>query len=241
MSDTAMVMAAVLGTRMRPLTNDRPKPLVEVAGKPLMEYSLDQLRGAGVRNLVVNIHYLPDMMREYLAHAAGDFDLHVSDETDLLMETGGGLVKALPQLPADPFYCINSDNIWTDDDVPSLSAMAGMWDADIMDALLLLVPRARAHNHKGVGDFSLGEDGRLARRGDRDSAPYVYSGIQLVSHGLLRDPPPGPFSTNILWDRALQEGRLFGLMHDGDWFDIGHPGAIEPTEDMLRKRESING
>lgn len=241
MSDTAMVMAAGLGTRMRPLTNDRPKPLVEVAGKPLIEYSLDQLRGAGVRNLVVNVHYLPDMMRQYLARSAADFDLHISDETELLMETGGGLVKALPHLPADPFYCINSDNIWTDDDVPSLSAMAGMWDADIMDALLLLVPRARAHNHKGVGDFSLGDDGRLIRRGDSDRAPYVYSGIQLLSHRLLRDPPIGPFSTNILWDRALRERRLFGLVHDGDWFDIGHPGAIEPTEDKLGMRENMDG
>ena len=229
-----MVMAAGLGTRMRPLTNDRPKPLVEVGGKPLIQFTLDKLREAGVHNIVVNIHYLPEMMEDYLASEAADFDLHISDERDLLLETGGGLVKALPHLPEDPFYCINSDNIWTDDNVPSLVKMAEMWDGQRMDALLLLVPIDRAFNHRGGGDFFLAEAGRLNRRGDADSAPFVYSGIQLISHNLLRDPPDGPFSTNILWDRARAEGRLFGLEHEGDWFDIGHPAAITATEEILQ-------
>ncbi|MEE9433911.1 MAG: nucleotidyltransferase family protein [Sphingorhabdus sp.] len=233
MSKSAMVMAAGLGTRMLPLTEHRPKPLVEVGGRALIQYSLDKLREAGVARIAVNIHYLPEMMEAYLVSDAGDFDLHISDERELLMETGGGLIKAQPHLPEEPFYCVNSDNIWTDDEVPSLSKMAGMWDGEQMDALLLLVPHAKAHNHSGPGDFSLNDAGRLVRRGDAESAPYVFSGIQLISHRLLRNPPQGPFSTNILWDRALEDGRLFGLVHSGDWFDIGHPGAIAPTEERL--------
>jgi len=241
MSDTAMVMAAGLGTRMRPLTDNCPKPLVEVAGKPLIGYSLDKLREAGAHNLCVNVHYFPDMMRKYLKDEASDFNLHISDETQQLMETGGGLVQALPHITADPFFCINSDNIWTDDEGSSLSRMAEIWDDGAMDALLLLVPRSRAFNHKGAGDFSLDEAGRLLRRGGDETAPYVYSGIQLLSHRLLRDPPDGPFSTNILWNRALDEGRLFGTVHNGDWFDIGHPGAIAPTQDKLSAIEAVNG
>jgi MurNAc alpha-1-phosphate uridylyltransferase len=174
------------------------------------------------------------MMEDYLASDAADFDLHISDERDLLLETGGGLVKALPYLPEDPFYCINSDNIWTDDNDPSLTKMAEMWDGKRMDALLLLVPIDRAFNHRGSGDFFSDSTSRLIRRGDADNAPFVYSGIQLISHNLLRDPPEGPFSTNILWDRARAEGRLFGLVHEGDWFDIGHPAAIAATEELLQ-------
>jgi len=236
-----MVMAAGLGTRMRPLTDDLPKPLVTVGGQPLIQFTLDKLREAGVEKIVVNVHYLPGKMEEYLAREAADFDLHISDERELLLETGGGLVKAQDDLPQDPFFCVNSDNIWTDENTPSLTKMAEMWDSEKMDALLLLVPRERAHNHRGAGDFSLGEAGKLIRRGDADSAPFVYSGIQLISHRLLRDPPDGPFSTNLLWDRALAEGRLFGLIHNGDWYDIGHPGAIAPTEEHLSAGILTNG
>jgi MurNAc alpha-1-phosphate uridylyltransferase len=234
--DTAMVMAAGLGTRMRPLTNDKPKPLVKLAGKTLIDHSLDKLREAGVSKVVVNVHYLPDMVRQHLTVHARDLEVAISDEQDLLMETGGGLVKALPLLPADPFYCVNSDNIWAEWEGNSLRALAAAWDGDKMDALLLVVARANAYNHSGPGDFFL-EDGRLSRRGENASAPYIYTGIQLVSHRLLRDPPSGPFSTNIFWSRAIGEGRLFGIEHAGDWFDIGSPAAIEPTEAKLM----ING
>lgn len=236
-----MVMAAGLGTRMQPLTDNCPKPLIEVGGKPLLQYTLDKLREAKVKKIVVNVHYLPEMMEEYLQEFCQGFDLHISDERALLMETGGGLVQAQPHISEEPFYCVNSDNIWTDDDVPSLSLMAGMWDGEQMDALLLLIPKERAHNHRGPGDFSLDANGRLIRRGDAPSAPYVFTGIQLISHRLLRDPPEGPFSTNFLWDRALEEGRLFGVLHQGDWFDIGHPGAIAPTEGMLGKLARAHG
>ncbi len=233
MTNTAMVMAAGLGTRMRPLTRDRPKPLVKVSDRALIDHSLDKLREAGIGRVVVNVHYLPDMVIEHLARHARDLDVHISDERDLLMETGGGLIKALPMLTEEPFYCINSDNIWTEDDGNSLLELAQHWDAEKMDALLLVVPKTRAFNHKGTGDFFMETDGLLARRGQSDSAPYIYTGIQLISHRLLRDPPSGPFSTNIFWSRAIEEGRLFGIEHRGEWFDIGSPEAIAPTQNKL--------
>jgi N-acetyl-alpha-D-muramate 1-phosphate uridylyltransferase len=231
--DTAMVMAAGLGTRMRPLTNDRPKPLIEVAGKPLIAHTLDKLRLAGVTKVVVNVHYLPQQVMTYLSTHARDLQITISDERDLLMETGGGLVQALPMIEADPFYCVNSDAIWTDGSVDALTRLAEDWDDERMDGLLLLVPRERAHSHRGLGDFSLDDANRPVRRGGAESAPYVYTGIQLLSRAFLSDAPSGPFSTNILWDRSIAAGRLFGLEHLGDWFDIGSPQAIAPTEAAL--------
>lgn len=231
--DTAMLMAAGLGTRMRPLTLDRPKPLVELAGKPLIDHCLDQMRAAEVKHLVVNVHYLPEQVIEHLADHAQDFNVQVSDERELLMETGGGLVKAEHLLQAEPFYCINSDNIWIDADGCSLVEMADSWDDASMDCMLLVVPQAHAHNHRGKGDFFRANDGSLSRRGSCDAAPYIYTGIQIVSHRLLRNPPSGPFSTNILWDRAIGEGRLSSVILNGEWFDIGTPEAIGPTERRL--------
>jgi N-acetyl-alpha-D-muramate 1-phosphate uridylyltransferase len=238
--DTAMVMAAGLGTRMRPLTDHKPKPLVEVAGKPLIEHALDKLRLAKVSRAVVNVHYLPEQVETYLADNASDLDITLSDERALLMETGGGLVQALPLIDADPFYCVNSDAIWTDGPVDGLTRLAKHWDGARMDGLLLLVPRERAFNHRGSGDFSLDAQGRPVRRGTAPSAPFVYTGIQLLSRAFLDEAPSGPFSTNILWDRAIANGRLFGLAHHGDWFDIGSPQAIAPTEAALRAPTTTN-
>lgn len=235
MIDSAMVMAAGLGTRMRPLTEHRPKPLVEVAGKALIDHSLDRLNDIGIKHVVINVHYLADQIRDHLTLRSNDFSTIISDETDLLLETGGGLVKALPLLKSDPFYCINSDNIWTNFGEDSLVKLANIWDAEIMDALLLVVAKDNAFNHTGAGDFSVKADGQLVRRGVALAAPYIYTGIQIISHRLLRDAPAGPFSTNILWDRAIQEERLFGVVHEGLWFDIGSPHAIAPTEARLGK------
>jgi N-acetyl-alpha-D-muramate 1-phosphate uridylyltransferase len=232
MPQTAMVMAAGLGTRMRPLTNDRPKPLVELGGKPLIDYIFDKLRLAGVGKAVINVHYLPDILEAYVKTVDG-LQVVVSDERELLLETGGGLVKAQPLIKDDPFFVTNSDAIWTEGDVDALTRLALGWNEDQMDALLLVVPVHNTHHHLGKGDFSFDDKGRLIRRGAADSAPYVYTGIQLISHRLLRDAPEGPFSTNILWDRAISEGRAFGLVHEGQWFDIGTPAAIAPTEDYL--------
>lgn len=232
--DSAMVMAAGLGTRMRPLTENRPKPLVEVAGKTLIDHVLDKVRLAGVGNVVVNVHYLPDQIEAHLGCHATDLNVAISDERALLMETGGGLVQAQHLIDAEPFYCLNSDAIWTDEgEADALSRLAAAWDGDRMDGLLLIVPRERAFQHSGKGDFFLDEEGRLIRRGYHDSAPWIYTGNQLISHRLLRNAPEGPFSTNLFWDRAIAEGRLFGLVHQGDWYDIGSPEAIAPTEAAL--------
>jgi MurNAc alpha-1-phosphate uridylyltransferase len=230
---TAMVMAAGLGKRMRPLTASRPKPLVEVAGKALIDHVLDRLRAAGVGRIVVNVHYLPDALEAHLKGRAKDLDVTISDERTLLLETGGGMVKAAPMIADDPFLVVNSDNYWVDGPADSLRLLASHWREEEMDALLLLVPQARAANNNSQGDFHMDAAGRLKRRGAGRVAPFVYTGIQIVSKRLLRDSPHGAFSTNILWDRAIEEGRCFGAVHQGLWFDVGSPPAIAATEAAL--------
>ncbi len=229
---TAMVMAAGLGKRMRPLTATRPKPLVEVAGKPLLDHVLDRLRAAGVERAVVNVHYLPDALEAHL-RGRTDLDIAISDEREQLLETGGGLVKAAPLIDCDPFLAVNSDNLWVDGPADTLRLLASQWDASRMDALLLLVPHARAGNHGGMGDFHMDPAGRLRRRGKARIAPFVFTGIQIMAKCLLEGAPEGPFSTNILWDRAIAQGRLYGAVHQGLWFDVGSPPAIRATEDAL--------
>ena len=231
--DTAMVMAAGLGKRMRPLTDARPKPLVELNGKPLIDHVLDRLRTAGVSKLVVNVHYLADQLEAHLATKADDFAITISDERALLLETGGGLVKAAPMIDCDPFLVVNSDNFWIDGPADGLKLLASGWDDAKMDALLLLVPQARAGNHRGQGDFHMDRFGRLSRRARSRVAPYVFTGIQIISKRLLADAPTGAFSTNILWDRAIEAGRCFGLVHQGLWFDVGNPRSITDTEAAL--------
>ncbi len=230
---TAMVMAAGLGTRMRPLTETRPKPLVEVAGKPLIDHVLDRLRAAGVEQIVVNVHYLPDLLEAHLASHGSGLGVTISDERTLLLETGGGLVQAAPMIAEDTFLVVNSDNFWVDGPADSLRLLASHWREEEMDALLLLVPHARASNTAGVGDFHMDAAGRLRRRGTGRVAPFVFTGIQIVSKRLLRDAPDGAFSTNIFWDRAIREGRCFGAVHQGLWFDVGTPPSIAATEAAL--------
>ena len=232
--ETAMVMAAGLGKRMRPLTATRPKPLVEVAGKPLIDHVLDHLRAAGVRRAVVNVHYLADALEAHLRRAGAGLDVVVSDERARLMETGGGLVQARALIGDQPFLCVNSDNLWVDGPVDAIKLLASRWDADAMDALLLLVPLARAHNNGGQGDFHLAADGRIgSRRKPGRVAPFTYTGVQILHPRVIRDWPEGPFSTNLFWDRAIAAGRAFGQVHQGLWFDVGTPGAIPRTEAML--------
>jgi len=230
-SDTAMVLAAGLGKRMRPLTASQPKPLVRVAGRALIDHALDRLAEAGVVRAVVNVHYLADALEAHvLARAVPK--VTVSDERGLLLETGGGMLKALGYLP-DPFFALNADNIWLDGPKNAFHDLSRRWNAETMDALLLVVPHARAANFAGPGDFHMDPIGKLSRRRDGRIAPFIYTGIQLVSHRLLRDAPQGPFSTNILWSRAMAEGRLFGISFTGQWFEVGTPSAIRPTEEAL--------
>ena len=230
-SDTAMVLAAGLGKRMRPLTASQPKPLVRVAGKPLIDHALDRLAEAGVGRAVVNVHYLADALEAHVAARTAP-QVTVSDERALLLETGGGMVKALPHLP-DPFFALNADNVWLDGPNTAFAELSHRWNPAEMDALLLLVPHARAANFNGPGDFHMDPNGLLSRRKDGRIAPFIYTGIQLVSHRLLREAPEGAFSTNILWNRAIEEGRLYGLSFGGLWFEVGTPQMIRPTEEAL--------
>src|SRR6185369_743879 len=230
---TAMIMAAGLGKRMRPLTATKPKPLIEVGGKALLDHVLEKLRTAGVGKVVVNVHYLADALEAHLATRPHGLEVVISDERALLLETGGGLVKAAPLIDCDPFLALNSDNLWIDGPADTIKLLASQWDDERMDALLLLVPQARALNHRGMGDFHMDRAGRIRRRERSHVAPFVFTGIQMVSKRLLREAPEGPFSTNILWDRAIDEGRAFGAVHQGLWFDVGTPQSIPMTEAAL--------
>ncbi|MBA4092148.1 MAG: mannose-1-phosphate guanylyltransferase [Sphingobium sp.] len=233
MIDTAMLMAAGLGKRMRPLTATRPKPLVKVAGKPLMDHALDRLEAGGIRKVIVNVHYLADTVEAHLRARKCGLDFAVSDERAKLLETGGGLIKAKPLLGDAPFICANSDNLWIDGPQETLGVMQRIWNPDRMDALLLLVPLARANCHTGPGDFHMDADGRLSRRKTAHVAPFVFTGVQILSPSLLVDPPGDVFSTNVFWNRAIEAGRLYGVSHQGLWFDVGTPQAIPVVESML--------
>lgn len=230
-TDAAMVMAAGLGKRMRPLTASQPKPMVRVAGKPLIDHALDRLAEAGIARAVVNVHYMAEAVEAHVKLRTRP-QVTISDERERLLETGGGLVKAQGLLP-DPFFCVNSDNIWLDGPRSAFHELSDAWDAERMDALLLLVPHTGARNFAGQGDFHMDGLGRLSRRRAGRIAPFVFTGIQLAAKRLLRDAPEGPFSTNLLWDRAIDEGRLYGLAFTGQWFEVGTPAAIAPTEAEL--------
>ena len=232
-SDTAMVMAAGLGKRMRPLTASRPKPLVIVAGKPLIAHTLDRMADAGLKRAVVNVHYLADAMEAWLGQYSR-LRIEISDERDGLLETGGGMVKAQALLP-DPFFCLNSDAVWLDGPHSVFAELSSAWDPARMDALLLVVRFNDTHNYDGKGDFHLDPMGRISRRRPSRIAPYIYTGIQIVSHRLLRDPPGAAFGTMQLWERAIAEGRLYGCVHTGEWCEVGTPEMIAPTEALLAR------
>ena len=229
---TAMVLAAGLGTRMRPLTDDRPKPLIKVAGKALIDWTLDRFAAAGVERAVVNVHYFADMMEAHLKTRTRPA-IAVSDERAQLLETGGGLKRARALLGDGPVFCANTDAILLDG--PGAEPCAGLaeaFDPARMDALLLLVPIEAASGYDGRGDFELSAAGRLAgRHGER--APYVFTGFQIISLDLLDGAPEGPFSTRLLWDRAAAKGRFMGVVHDGAWMHVGDPQGLDEAERRL--------
>jgi MurNAc alpha-1-phosphate uridylyltransferase len=195
---------------------------------------LDHVRVGGIGRVVINVHYLADALEAHIRRHTTDLDVAISDERGQLLETGGGVVHALPLLGDKPFFAINTDNIWVDGPVDTLRLLANRWDDAAMDALLLVVPLARATAHGGRGDFHMDAVGHLRRREPRRIAPFVYTGVQLVSPRLFADAPEGSFSTGILWDRAIAAGRAFGMVHQGLWCDVGTPAAIPIAEDMLK-------
>lgn len=231
---TAMIMAAGLGKRMRPLTATRPKPLVEVAGQPLIDHVFDRLRGAGVARAVVNVHYLADALEAHLANRVEGIEVVISDERGKLLETGGGLARARGLLGDDPVLVVNGDSLWIDGPVDTLRLLASRWNPAIMDVLMLMIPLARANNLAGQGDFRLGPDGRiLGRRKPGTVAPFAYIGVQILNPAIIVDAPEGAFSTNLFWDRAIAAGRAYGQVHQGLWFEVGTPESIGRTEAIL--------
>ena len=235
MPTRAMVLAAGLGLRMRPLTLTTPKPLVPVAGRTMLDRALDRLVDAGVELAVVNTHWLPDQVDAALA-ARKDMSIRISHE-EILLETGGGVANALPLLGGDPFYVVNADIVWRDGTIPALERLARQWNAETMDVLLLVTGAVRATGYDGSGDFMMDPVGRLTRRPEREIAPFVFTGVQIVHPRLFEGAPEGPFSMNVLYDRAAETGRLCGLAHDGEWYHVGTPDAIELAEAEILERE----
>jgi MurNAc alpha-1-phosphate uridylyltransferase len=225
----AMVLAAGLGTRMRPFNGRIPKPLVAVGGKALIDYALDRLAEEGVERAVVNVHHLADQIERHLAHRQRP-KIVISDERSELLGTGGGVVKALPELGDGPFFHVNSDTIWIDGVQPNLRRLAAGFDPVRMDALLLLATTAASIGYSGRGDFLMAPDGRLTRRGEREVAPFVYAGAAILTPAFFADAPAGAFSMSPLFDRAAEAGRLCGLRLEGLWMHVGTPEAIKAAE-----------
>lgn len=228
----AMVLAAGLGTRMRPLTNDRPKALVEVQGRALIDHVLDRLADAGVTQAVVNVHWFAERLEQHLAARGRGPQIVISDERAELLETGGGLKKARPLLGDDPVFVANIDSVWIDDG-DALGDLVRLWDPETMDAALLLARREGSIGFEGDGDFFLADDGRLTFRGDAPSAPFAYMGVHITRPGYADQGPDGAFSLSPLWRRSAAEGRLFGCVLDGDWMHVGDPQARDEAEAKL--------
>lgn len=221
--DALMLFAAGLGTRMGVLTSQRPKPLIEVGDKALIDHALTLADQAGIRHVTANLHYYPEQIRSHLSDRQ---NISFSDETDALLETGGGLRKALNLLGPGPVYTLNTDAVWTGTN--ALSELRSRWDPNTMSALLLLVPKARATGHSGCGDFDLDQSGRIRRGKD-----YVYTGAQIINPEGIENVSGRAFSLNVLWDRILADGRLFGCVHSGGWCDVGRPDSIPLAEALI--------
>lgn len=230
----AMVLAAGYGKRMLPLTRNMPKPMVKVDGVALIDRVLDRLTLAGAERAVVNVHYCGDVLIEHLKKRTSP-RIEISDERDMLLDTGGGIVRALPLLGADPFFLVNSDSIWIEGTSPNLSRLAAAYDESRMDALLLLAPMADAVGYSGTGDFSMSPEGVLAKRAEREVAPFVYAGAAILHPRLFEGAPRGAFSLLRSFETAEGAGRLFGLRLDGTWMHVGTPDAIRGAEDAIRR------
>ena len=230
---TAMVLAAGLGTRMRPLTNDRPKALVEVGGKALIDHMLDRLADAGAMRAVVNVHAFADRLEAHLKDRAAAPDIVISDERAALLETGGGLKAARALIGDEPVWVANIDSVWIEEEKSALDALAAAWNPEVMDVLLLCVPLERAFGFDGAGDVFIEPDGRVRFRGEAPSAPFAYMGVHITRPGIVDGEPDGAFSLTPVWRRLAKDSRVHGVIFDGDWMHVGDPGARDAAEARL--------
>jgi len=231
---SAMVLAAGFGTRMRPLTDTQPKPMVPVVGRSLIDRVLDRLEEANVKNIVVNIHYLGDQIEQHLKNRSSS-TIKISHE-ETLLDTGGGIANALPLLGKDPFYIINSDAFWLNGYEDTLSRLAKIWDDSKMDALLLLHSTVEAYGYDGTGDFTIDPAGALQRRPEAEVSPFLYTGIQILHPRLFKKISEGAFSLNKLYDDAIDKDRLYGIVHDGEWFHVGTVESLKEAENYIQDR-----
>jgi len=231
----AMVLAAGLGTRMRPITDKTPKPLVKVNKRALIDHVLDRLVEGGVSQATVNLHYFGDQIERYLGSREAPA-ISFSWEQEERLETGGGVKNALDQLGSDPFWVANSDSIWLNGPVNMMSRMCQIWDDSRMDGLLLLHSTVDAYGYDGNGDFNADADGKLTRREENEITPWLFTGVQILHPRLFKDAPDGAFSLNLLYDRALENERLFGMVHDGEWFHVGTPEGLGDAEEYMKYR-----
>jgi MurNAc alpha-1-phosphate uridylyltransferase len=235
---TAMVLAAGFGKRMRPLTDTMPKPLVPLKGKPLIDHVLDRLAAGGITRAVVNVHYLADLLEGHLVGRTQPA-ITISNERDAILDTGGGVVRALPLLGDAPFVIHNSDSVWIEGVSSNIARLIAQFDPERMDSLMLLAPGATSLGYDGHGDFSMASDGLLARPGDRHEQPFVFTGVSIAHPRLFDGAPQGPFSLNLLWDRAITRGRLFGLRLDGFWMHVGTPESVRDAEQWIDRSTAV--
>jgi MurNAc alpha-1-phosphate uridylyltransferase len=231
-----MVLAAGLGTRMRPLAATTPKPLIRVAGRALIDHVLDRIRDAEIPRAVVNVHHLADQIEAHLSTRTAP-SIIISDERKILLDTGGGIVFALPHLGSGPWLIHNSDSIWIETGRPCLSILCDAWDAGRMDCLLLLAPVGSRLGYGGRGDFTLAPDNRICRPAAREHVPFVFAGASILAPSLLQGMPEGPFSLNVPWNSALAAGRAYGVVLEGRWMHVGDPQALAAAEEMIARHD----
>ena len=234
MPKRAMVLAAGKGLRMRPITDKTPKPMIPVNGRPLIDHVLERLADAGITETVVNTHHLAIQIERHLA--GRDRPKVIFSNEEVLLETGGGVKNALLQLGEKPFFAVNSDAFWLNGPTDALQRLADIWDEDKMDGLLLLHSTVDAYGYTGMGDFNCDASGQLTRRPEMEVAPWLFTGIQILKPESMAGTPDGPFSLNLVYDRLLEEERLYGVIHDGEWFHVGTPDGLAEAEAYLKVR-----
>lgn len=237
---TAFVLAAGLGTRMRPLTNELPKPLVPLAGRPLIDHVLDRLAAAGITRAVVNVHHHADKLEAHLGSRRSP-EIVISDERGLLLETGGGVMHARDKIGPEPFLIHNSDSVWIEPANTNLERLLAAWDDERMDTLMLLAPAATSLGYDGKGDFFMDADGRLARQHGERLAPYVFAGVSIAHPRMFENAPAGKFSLNVPWNEAIARQRLYGVVMDGTWMHVGDPQALQEAEEAIRDARTSHG